>query len=128
MIRKPNRIYPRCKEKEAASYSTYCKPCASEYQTANMKKRGYDWISKRREEIKALVQKAKDKPCMDCGIKYHPYVMAFDHVEGEKKFAVSLAAQRGMSLKTVQDEIAKCELVCSNCHRIRTGTRLGILG
>jgi hypothetical protein len=48
--------------------------------------------------------------------------MDFDHVRGEKKFNVAHFIYTG-SYQAVQDEIAKCEVVCSNCHRLRTGAR-----
>jgi hypothetical protein len=118
------RLCYRCKNAPAAYYSSYCKACASAYQTAQLKKTGYKWPKKRRAEIKELLHKAKDRPCADCGIKYPPYVMDFDHVHGEKEFAVSLSVQRGHALETVQKEIDKCEVVCANCHRIRTHARL----
>ena len=31
----------------------------------------------------------------------------------------------GWSLQKIQEEITKCEVVCANCHRIRTATRAG---
>jgi len=48
--------------------------------------------------------------------------MDLDHVRGTKEFKVSEAVQRayGLTLKRVQAEIAKCDVVCANCHRIRT--------
>jgi hypothetical protein len=63
----------------------------------------------------------KDGPCIDCGVEYPPYVMDFDHVRGEKKFAIGAAGR--YSQKRVLAEIAKCDLVCSNCHRERTHQR-----
>ena len=61
------------------------------------------------------------KPCHDCGETYHQEVMEFDHVRGEKRWDVSQNMWR--SLEEVEAEIAKCELVCANCHRLRTVAR-----
>jgi hypothetical protein len=65
----------------------------------------------------------KANPCVDCGNAYHPAAMQFDHLpEFEKKFEVSAGAflrRRDVILA----EIAKCELVCSNCHAVRTYER-----
>jgi hypothetical protein len=69
-----------------------------------------------------LVLKAKSKPCMDCGHKFIPFVMDLDHVRGKKKFALSTCGTR--SRKSIQKEIAKCDAICSNCHRIRTWKRM----
>lgn len=58
------------------------------------------------------------RPCMDCGGIFHPVAMDFDHRPGEtKSFGVS---QVGRKWSKVLSEVAKCDLVCSNCHRIRT--------
>ena len=71
---------------------------------------------------KDLLDKFKDKPCMDCGVKYPPYVMDFDHKK-DKLFNISGKVLGGMSFKKLLLEIEKCDLVCANCHRIRTYNR-----
>lgn len=49
--------------------------------------------------------------------------MDFDHVRGEKFANVSKMVNTCEKLSRIEDEIAKCDLVCSNCHRIRTEKR-----
>lgn len=66
-------------------------------------------------------------PCEDCGKFFHPIAMDFDHVEGVKIADVSTLVRQGASLDKISLELRKCNLVCSNCHRLRTGYRLGIL-
>ena len=61
-------------------------------------------------------------PCVDCGINYPYYVMDFDHVRGQKHANV-MELVSTLSKKRIDLEIAKCEIVCSNCHRIRTHMR-----
>lgn len=62
-------------------------------------------------------------PCADCGQTFPPYVMDFDHRPGEEKsFGLAFAAS-GRSAVEVQAELAKCDVVCANCHRIRTHER-----
>ena len=63
----------------------------------------------------------KDRPCADCGIQYPSWVMQFDHVRGEKKFDIAQASSA--SEKRLLEEIAKCEVVCANCHAERTYDR-----
>lgn len=58
---------------------------------------------------------------MDCGVKFVWYIMEFDHVRGVKIFNISKMVGRGM--KAVLEELAKCDVVCANCHRIRTFKR-----
>ena len=77
-------------------------------------------------EVKAFIREVKDnKPCVDCGERFPHYVLDFDHVRGEKVNNISLMAGRRCSLTAIKAEIEKCELVCANCHRVRTFTRLG---
>ena len=74
---------------------------------------------KREEAIRAEVRKLKSTtPCADCEETYPHYVMDFDHVRGKKAHNVSSMMRK--PTKTIWDEIAKCELVCANCHRVRT--------
>ncbi len=63
---------------------------------------------------------------MDCGQCFPPYVMDFDHLI-DKVDAVAHMTKNSLSLETIQKEIDKCELVCSNCHRVRTWKRLKAL-
>lgn len=70
-----------------------------------------------------ITNSAKDVPCMDCGVKYPPYVMDFDHRDSTKK-EFNVAQIRAGSPDRLHAEIAKCDVVCSNCHRIRTHNRL----
>lgn len=71
------------------------------------------------EEKRAYVKKVKDVPCADCGIKYPSYVMDFDHLNPEEKEG-RISYLVHLSWKRLKKEIDKCEVVCSNCHRIRT--------
>lgn len=75
-----------------------------------------------RERSRALLISAKDVPCADCGVKYPPIVMDFDHVRGTKSFNIGSGAGT-RSLARIQQEIDKCDVVCSNCHRLRTLSR-----
>jgi hypothetical protein len=60
---------------------------------------------------------------MDCGGTFSPECMDFDHKSGEKVNNVGTMVVRGWNRARVLAEIAKCELVCANCHRTRTKNR-----
>lgn len=60
---------------------------------------------------------------MDCGNFFPHYVMDYDHVRGEKKFNLSQASHNFVTDAMILEEISKCDLVCSNCHRIRSAKR-----
>jgi hypothetical protein len=103
------------KEKTAAYNSSY-----------RIKNRGKVAVNRKKaaKRIRRFIADAKtEKPCMDCGVIYPAYVMDFDHVRGNKDFELSKASKREISLGKIMAEIAKCDLVCANCHRIRTFTR-----
>lgn len=67
-----------------------------------------------------------ERGCTDCGYRGHPDALEFDHLPGVVKVGnVSALIRLGYSWAKIEAEIAKCEVVCANCHRIRTRTRLG---
>ena len=69
-----------------------------------------------------LIRSMKKKPCADCGIEYPHYVMQFDHLHS-KEFQLSDRKARYRSNEKIMSEIAKCDVVCANCHSIRTYER-----
>lgn len=69
------------------------------------------------------INKIKEKdPCKDCGKRYPAHVMQFDHVSGTKIMSISQMIAR-FKMETILAEIAKCEVVCANCHADRTFQR-----
>ncbi len=72
---------------------------------------------------KFITDYLKTLECKDCGIK-DSRVLEFDHVRGVKKCEVTILAKLRYSIETILNEIEKCEIVCANCHNIRTYTRL----
>lgn len=70
-----------------------------------------------KKKVKEFLNKIKDNPCTDCGIKYPPCAMDFDHLS-DKSF--TFAHVTYLNHERLLKEIEKCELVCANCHRIRT--------
>lgn len=73
------------------------------------------------DALREWLDDLKDAPCMDCGRQYPPYVMHFDHRPGEIKIcSVGRLKSTGANKQKVLEEIAKCDLVCSNCHMERT--------
>ena len=62
-------------------------------------------------------------PCFDCGTTFHPAAMQYDHRPGEKKlFQLSVAHTRNRA--RFEAERKKCDLVCANCHAVRTYERV----
>ena len=103
-------------EKQRAAKRRYYERNRDVYRAKNKRKR---------LRLREIFREAKSVPCMDCGVRYPAYVMDFDH-RGDKEALVSLLINQ-LSLVRLQIEIAKCDVVCANCHRERTygGQRSG---
>lgn len=103
------------KEKQLAAQRKYYLENKEKVLARNSNK-----LSKWRKHI----QEVKDTtPCTDCGIQYPSYVMDFDHVRGTKIGNISSGLATFSSFENLLEEIAKCEIVCANCHRHRTFMR-----
>jgi len=75
-----------------------------------------------RHERYARIQARKEAtPCADCARRFPYYVMDFDHRDPEQKVAgISALVRSLVPWVQVKAEIAKCDLVCACCHRLRT--------
>ena len=74
---------------------------------------------KMREQV-GLLRRLGDVPCADCRQRFAPYLLDFDHRDPRtKSFEITRVAGR-ISLEKLLEEVAKCDIVCSNCHRERT--------
>ena len=114
-----------CNKVKRDGLSPHCKDCQKKYlkDHYNKNKSYYKAKARKRAKIcKNTLRELKSSPCTDCGQSYPPYVMDFDHVNGIKERNISSIADG--STKMLREEIAKCELVCANCHRIRTFKRI----
>lgn len=102
-----------------------CKTCTSEGHAAYYKGREGIYRSRNKKlvhDLREEVNQFKQSPCTDCKQTYPPYVMDWDHVRGVKRAGLAKLIGDGKR-QAALDELAKCELVCANCHRIRTHTR-----
>ncbi len=70
---------------------------------------------------KAYVDNYKvNKGCSRCGFNEHPVALEFNHIDPSKKSkSVSQLVKKGV-MKNINNEIEKCQVLCSNCHRIHT--------
>ena len=83
-------------------------------------------------QIKLDIIRSRGGRCKDCHVdlREHPECADFDHVQGYKLVNVStlinrisLTIEAGRISDELQNELTKCDLVCANCHRIRTVNR-----
>lgn len=111
-----------------------CKKCKSQYSSKHYLENKDSYKKKARLSNKALINRNIQfinelkavTPCMDCKNIYNPVVMDFDHLHA-KTANVSRLVHSSLSLESIREEITKCELVCANCHRIRTYERKRLL-
>jgi 5-methylcytosine-specific restriction endonuclease McrA len=130
------KLCPSCgKEKPLSEFSIdkkskdglcyYCKECASEKSRTsyNRKKQNQDWYIKYREGYKESYRQRKKEAvellggkCQDCGGVFPQCVYDFHHVDMTEK---ELNPSKALTKSNWQEELSKCVLLCSNCHRIR---------
>lgn len=99
----------------------WCKPCQRAGVARSVERHGRKTTpGKKRAAARAYVHALKAAPCMDCGGTWPPKVMHFHHRDPAEKTA-SLAAlvSRGAPREEIDAEVAKCDLLCANCHAIR---------
>lgn len=109
-----------------------CRACMYLYSTSPTRlERGRHHDKNRRAEViarnkqRALSHKLKlielhGGLCLDCKKSWPPYIFEFDHRNPTiKSFTVS-GANLHFKLERLVAEADKCDLVCSNCHRVRT--------
>ena len=113
------------------NHQPYCRDCdnkkSREYYAAN-REHHIKEIAKRnkkyKKEIDDLIREMKlNTKCSDCNKKYHWFQMDFDHVRGKKDRPISEMVANKVGKDRILAEIDKCEIVCANCHRLRTFTR-----
>lgn len=97
---------------------TECKKCRKDrdhLHYENNKDKRLNQIRTRKRESKKFIDSFKTE-CSECGEK-HPATLEFHHLDStEKEFEISQAV--GYDYKRIEKEIAKCIILCSNCHRI----------
>jgi hypothetical protein len=134
-------------------HTSICKTCAATYartDAAKAAQRRYARTDKRKAVKQRFVERHRDRlkvawreeqarrrvvldqwlsgiklasGCVDCGYKEHPRALDFDHIGTDKTANVGVMVHNRVARAVVLAEIAKCEVVCANCHRIRTWKR-----
>lgn len=113
---------------------SHCKDCVkaasrAHYLATSTVQRRYDgsfdekayFAEKNRAHKEKLTGVKKGCPCTDCGRELPAPCMEFDRVQPGK--VQDLSQMRNYRVEAVEAELAKCELVCANCHRVRTASR-----
>ena len=116
------------RDKAKKTHRSYCKACQNtnskrhyaehlDYYRKKARKRN---ISVTNENYEKLYAYLREHPCVDCGER-DITVLEFDHTDPtDKKNAVTELVRGAYKWETVLEEIAKCTVLCCNCHRRRT--------
>lgn len=106
-------------EKGRITYRGICKKCYALYMKPRMADRQYrdrynKRVTERRlEKSKFLFDYLSNSKCSNCGVD-DPFVLQFHHIK-EKSFTIS-AEIRDKSFEDIKNEVAKCIVICGNCH------------
>lgn len=128
-VKKPiDEYYKRKTGLKAGKYYEKCKECMKrrgiEYYKTNRTRQLFLSLQRKHkyvlEKRKFLIE-YKNKPCQDCGKTYPYYAMDLDHRNPKEKVKeVASMVSSNLSMDAILKEIKKCDIVCANCHRIRT--------
>jgi hypothetical protein len=58
----------------------------------------------------------RSSECLDCG-ETNAVLLQFHHRNGKEKYVIGMYTR--WSLNRLKEEIAKCDVLCANCHIIR---------
>jgi hypothetical protein len=72
---------------------------------------------------RVVLNDLKRAPCTDCGGRFPPICMHYDHRDWRTKQRPVATWTSAGALRQMLEEIERCDLVCANCHAIRTGAR-----
>jgi DNA-binding CsgD family transcriptional regulator len=103
----------------------YSKGTISYHLGAGVKEKTTTRMAMNRKSVEEFIQNFKEShPCHDCGNFYPYYVMQFDHLpQYEKLFTIAQWHNYTQDVKVVIAEMQKCDLVCGNCHTVRSHLR-----
>ncbi len=109
-----------------------CRACKSEQQKKWYAKHKETHVANARINRERAIAEARrfvwdylsTHPCVHCG-ESNPVVLEFDHIRGKKRMHVSEMVRRGHGLESIAEELAKCQVLCANCHRIKTSNERG---
>jgi len=77
----------------------------------------------RRQSHRQLLRELRERPCADCDQRFPYHVMQFDHRDPTTKTGLVTQMVGRAGRDKILAEVAKCDVVCSNCHRMRTYAR-----
>lgn len=133
------KVCPRCsiaKEMEEFNWrskikqtrQSICKECQRQINIEHYQNNSEQYKARARQFKKELKEKfaewLSDKSCIDCG-ENDPVVLDCDHVSGNKVDNIAKMLNDTRPWEIIIEELSKCEIRCSNCHRRKTAKQFG---
>ncbi len=139
-----NKICPGCnqerdiekdfawKNKIKGTRQRWCKSCQAEANSKHYQNNKQTYLERALTRNNVVNTKNKQRlydylsahPCVDCG-QADIRVLEFDHINGNKSASITNLLKNAVNWEILETEIAKCEVRCVNCHRIKTSERGG---
>ena len=111
-----HQVCRECKRVYDREYHTKRTAAQKHKKTSQQKTRRID-------NRKYILEYLKTHPCECCG-ETDPVVLEFDHIDPTtKEYTISLMVMH--SKENIDKEIAKCRVLCANCHRRHTAKQMG---
>ena len=108
-----------CNKELQGRQTKFCsKKCKA--SSTNFKHQVYECQQNRGLERKKKLIEIAGGQCCDCGYKRNIAALEFHHVNPEEKlFGIDLRKCSNLQWDRLVEEVKKCILICSNCHRER---------
>ncbi len=110
-----------------------CRECQRQQKKEYYLAHKDEFIQEKRERVRSNRIEAREyvflylatHPCVECG-ETDPVVLEFDHINPEEKDkSIAQMIQEGVPIATLEREIAKCQVLCANCHRRKSSNEGG---
>jgi len=72
-----------------------------------------------KRNAKIIKDEKLKRGCEQCGYKGHHAALDFDHIDPKTKRR-DIAKMHTTNIKALREEMEKCQVLCANCHRIKT--------
>lgn len=77
-----------------------------------------------RNLLRCLRDERKGTICSDCHGTFPKHILEFDHINPENKVAdIGILINKAVTIEVFIEELNKCEVLCSNCHKEREHKR-----
>ena len=125
---KPRDAFPPVRRGEPKLQS-WCRECFATYGREYYRKNREaqkarllrNAATKRADNQRRMIEYLRAHPCVDCG-QTDIIVLQFDHLANKERDVANMLTG-SWSWSAIEKEIAKCEVRCANCHRLRTALR-----